>query len=90
MKHPTRRHKLPTAINQCHLLGKIRSMYHYQTHAAAALEFLHRGISLCHTVFAQGLIPDQGEGQNGGTLSLHISWSVKTVDLSASTRYLHD
>lgn len=35
-------------------------------------------------------IPDQEEGENGGTLSLHISWSVKTVALTASTHYLHD
>lgn len=65
-------------------------MNHYQTHAAAALEFLRRGIPLCRRVFTQVFIPDQEEAENGGTLSLHISWSVKTVALSASARHLHD
>jgi len=90
MKYPTRQQNYPLLSTSVISREKICSMYHYHTHAAAALEFLHRGISLCRTVFTQVFLPDHEEGENGGMLSLHISWSVKTVALTASTRYLHD
>lgn len=61
MKCPTRQRKLPIAINPCHLFEeKIRCRYRYQTHAAAPPEFLHRGISLCHTVPHPGVCPWPG------------------------------
>lgn len=53
------------------------------TAAAAAPEFPQRRISWCH----RSVYPWPGTRENGGTLSLHISWSVKTVSLPASTRY---
>lgn len=82
MKPPTRQHELPTAINQHHLLRKKNTLQVPLPNTCSSSSWIATQRNLS---FTQVFIPDQEEGENGGTLPLHISWSVKTVTMLALT-----